>query len=210
MYGTYEHDLDIQYHKKEAMGRMVGSDIKRKGYLNLNKFSRVTEDIDVGIPQLKWTFDYFQSNVPVGLHTDYFVNDENYEVVAGIVIPLYWTCKQPYSITFDKFSNEKLMFKNGAMRNSDNTTVINWQTHQYWDSALNLHFPKGVKYRKQMWDLKVADVYKWKEGTAFVFNTKQWHTSSWFLESSTLPNRIGGKWKMAIIGFGSRKKLPFS
>ena len=45
-------------------------------------------------------------------------------------------------------------------------------------------------------------MYEWKLGTAMVFDTARWHSSSWYpiskelLETST-------EYKRAIIGFGS-------
>jgi hypothetical protein len=144
----------------------------------------------------------------VGLHTDYTVDEKGYELVAGVIIPLYWTCLHPYTISYDKFTEDKLMYKHNAMRNEDDSNIIDWQTKEFFDPQLFLHFPKGVKYRKQVYDLKALDIYKWNTQTAYVFNTKQWHNSSWFLKDKELPSKMGGPWKLSIIGFGSRKKLP--
>ena len=47
MFGTYEHDLDIEYHKKKAMGLMVSKEVKRPGYKNLNKIAPVDHKIDL-------------------------------------------------------------------------------------------------------------------------------------------------------------------
>ena len=112
--------------------------------------------------------------------------------------------KQPYTINYNRVeeSPRKVIFRKGEMRYTDNDEVINYRDKKELDEEVAKYNPKGTEYYKLYQDLKVHSVYEWKLGTAMVFDTSRWHSSSWFLTDNKLPD-ASTEYKRAIIGFGS-------
>jgi hypothetical protein len=125
-------------------------------------------------------------------------------VDVGVIVPLDWNCKQPYTINYNRIESlpRKAIFRKGEMRYTDNDEIINYRDKKELDDEVAKYNPKGTQYCNIYQDLKVHSVYKWEQGTAMVFDTKRWHSSSWFLSDSMLPD-TSTEYKRAIIGFGS-------
>lgn len=216
-FGTHNITLDIDYYKSECEKYLNSNDHKVTGSKGLNLFHKVPnsdkQELQKYVDNLTgihndWHFDYFHSGEPAGLHTDYdtvpWNETTSCQIIVGIIIPLDWNCKQPYTINYNKRSDvsRKLIYRQGEMRYKDTNEVVEYRTDWKYDSKVQLYNPVETAYAKEYADLKVHSVYKWELGTAMLFDTARWHSSSWFLNTSHLPE-ISTEWKRAIIGFGS-------
>jgi|TARA_B110000503_G_scaffold90944_1_gene137420 hypothetical protein len=216
-FGTHDIDLDINLHNELANQMFNTSDIKLTGTKNFNYFCAVPKDIKHNLRDFAnnltgkfndWHFDYFHSGEPAGLHTDFDTVpwDEKMEchVVVGLIIPLEWKCKQPYTVNYNKVSEipRKLLYRNGEMRYRDNNELFVYRDKWEYDKEVQRYNPADTAYAKEYADLKVHSVYEWKIGTAMLFDAKRWHSSSWFLSNNNLPE-TSVEYKRAIIGFGS-------
>lgn len=176
-----------------------------------------------------WKWEYFHSGEPAGLHTDYTAfpnvwkvrNDDGSEkrwqpddpensvthdctIVLGIIIPLEWNCKQPYTVSYNRVSDvpRKLLYRKGEVRYTDTNEVYPYRDKWEFDEEVLKYNPKGTEYYKEYADLKVDSVFEWKVGDAVVFDTARWHSSSWFLNEKMLPD-VSTEYKRSIIGFAS-------
>lgn len=224
-YGTHSISLDIDYHNQIADMLLQSPSVKTSGMNNLNSFVAVPKDIKQFLSTyinnhlgstFDWNFEYFKSGEPAGLHTDYVAipnswrpKNENVithdcHIVIGVIIPLEWNCKQPYTINYDRVSTvpRKLIYRRGEMRYMDNDDVFNYRTNWDYDNEVLLYNPINTQYHKEYADLKVHSVYEWTLGTMMVFDTARWHSSSWFLATDKIPDSVT-EYKKSIIGFGS-------
>ena len=216
-YKSYDISLDIEYHINMAAKLFNTDTVKVTGAKGHNKFVNIKGDdksklqhlVDsiVGT-QLDWNFDYFHSGEPAGLHTD---NDTvpwdstvDCNVVAGVIIPLEWTCKQPYTVNYNKVSDvpRKMMYRRGEMRYTHNDEVYHYRDRWEYDLEVLKYNPADCAYAKEYADLKVDSVYEWKIGTLLLFNAARWPSSSWFLTDRMIPE-VSTEYKRSIIGFGS-------
>ena len=215
-YGTYSHELNVDQHNTNAQALFKSNNIKYTGAKNFNYFIDVPNDVNKTLSNyfsdklghFDWAFQYFHSGEPAGLHTDYTVVpwDDKVEcrVDVGVIVPLEWNCKQPYTINYNRVEEQprKVVFRKGEMRYTDNNEIINYRQENQLDQEVAKYNPGGTEYYKLYYDLKVHSVYKWEQGTAMVFDTRRWHSSSWFLTDNKLPD-VSTEYKRAIIGFGS-------
>jgi|TARA_R110000796_G_scaffold159571_2_gene276409 hypothetical protein len=215
-YGTYSHELNVDQHNTNAQALFKSNNIKYTGAKNFNYFIDVPNDVNKTLSNyfsdklghFDWAFQYFHSGEPAGLHTDYTVVpwDDKVEcrVDVGVIVPLEWNCKQPYTINYNRAEEfpRKVVFRKGEMRYTDNNEIINYRQENQLDQEVAKYNPSGTEYYKLYYDLKVHSVYKWEQGTAMVFDTRRWHSSSWFLTDNKLPD-VSTEYKRAIIGFGS-------
>ena len=215
-YGTYSHELNVDQHNTNAQALFKSNNIKYTGAKNFNYFIDVPNDVNKTLSNyfsdklghFDWAFQYFHSGEPAGLHTDYTVVpwDDKVEcrVDVGVIVPLEWNCKQPYTINYNRAEEfpRKVVFRKGEMRYTDNNEIINYRQENQLDQEVAKYNPGGTEYYKLYYDLKVHSVYKWEQGTAMVFDTRRWHSSSWFLTDNKLPD-VSTEYKRAIIGFGS-------
>ena len=223
-YGSYTLEFDPLVHLKEAYGVYESNNAKVSGRNNFNRFNSVSKETKKSLSNhwnkklnldYDWNWEYFHSGEPAGLHTDYlsfpnswkpnkeFITHDCY-IVLGIIIPLEWNCKQPYTVNYDKISTipRKLKFKKGEMRYEDNNEIFSYRTDYVYDEEVLKYNPKGTEYYKEYADLKLYDAYKWEVGTAMVFDTRRWHSSSWFIKEDMLPD-TSTEYKRSIIGFAS-------
>lgn len=224
-YGSYDIDLDIEKCNAESTTLLQGDGVKTSGMNNFNRFISVppstkfflTKYLNTNLgTTFDWNFEYFQSGEPAGLHTDYVSVPNSWRpkeegmithdchIVIGVIIPLEWNCKQPYTVNYDKRSDvpRKMMFKRGEMRYVDNDEVFSYRTKWEYDPEVMLYNPMNTQYHKEYADLKLHSVYEWKLGTMMVFDTARWHSSSWYLSTDTIPE-VSTEYKRSIIGFGS-------
>ena len=215
-YGTYSHELNVDQHNTNAQALFKSNNIKYTGAKNFNYFIDVPNDVNKTLSNyfsdklghFDWVFQYFHSGEPAGLHTDYTVVpwDDKVEcrVDVGVIVPLEWNCKQPYTINYNRVEEQprKVVYRKGEMRYTDNDEIVEYRTDSILDDEVLKYNPKGTEYYKLYQDLKVHSVYEWKLGTAMVFDTSRWHSSSWFLTDNKLPD-VSTEYKRAIIGFGS-------
>jgi hypothetical protein len=224
-YGSHTIELPVAEYKTESNNLLSTSNVKTTGRNNFNNFCSVpaaTNDALVDYftniigTEYDWTWEYFHSGEPAGLHTDYksFPNiwkptdagtlTHDCHVVLGVIIPLEWNCKQPYTINYNRISNipRKLKFRKGEMRYQDTGEVIPYRDEFMYDNDVLSYNPQGTEYYKEYADLKLHSVYKWDVGTAMMFDTRRWHSSSWFLKDKMLPE-VSVEYKRSIIGFAS-------
>lgn len=221
----YTIDLDLDYFLQACRIAFETQDIKYTGNNNLNKFAKVITDksyledytnklLDC---KLYWSFDYFNTGCPVGLHHDYDTIYYNHptknkidtcRVDLGIFIPLsFQASKDFYTIFYDKVSTDpqKLIFKKGFMRYKKDNSIYEYRDKNIVDSEIYKYHPKDTMFLQSGMfnDLKVYSAYKWKIGKACVFNTARWHSSNWFLKDNNIPNEVS-EYKTSLIGFGSK------
>lgn len=224
-YGNHDIDLDVGKHSAESELMLQGDRVKTSGMNNLNRFISVPRDVKSQLAAyvngklgttFDWNFEYFRSGEPAGLHTDYLSVPNSWRpkeegmithdchIVVGIIIPLDWNCKQPYTVSYDRVSTvpRKLMFKRGEMRYVDNDEIVPYRTKWEYDPEVMKYNPTNTQYHKEYADLKLHSVYEWKKGTMLVFDTARWHSSSWYLSTDTIPE-TSTEYKKSIIGFGS-------
>ena len=224
-YGTHSAEIDIQYHNTLANSLLNSDKVKRSGMNNLNCFVSVSPDVKKNLSSyintqlgstFDWNFEYFKSGEPAGLHTDYVsipnswrpksenVITHDCHIVIGVIIPLEWNCKQPYTVNYNRVSHSprKLIYRNGEMRYMDNNDVVDYRTDWAYDDEVLKYNPKNTQYYREYADLKVHSVYEWQLGTMLVFDTARWHSSSWFLSNNSIPESAT-EYKKSIIGFGS-------
>lgn len=226
-YGNNEIDLDMRKYIAESKSVLESANVKMSGTLGHNRFATVPYDANLYLSayvnhyldvKIDWNFEYFKSGEPAGLHTDYTSVPNTWRgsntithdchIVIGVIIPLEWNCKQPYTINYDYVSNvpRKLMYRKGEMRYLDNNEVFKYRpdtTADWWynDEVLQYN-PLHTQYHKEYACLNVHSVYEWKLNTMFVFDTARWHSSSWFLNNDILTSE-SNEYKKSIIGFGS-------
>jgi len=224
-HGSHSIDIDIAYHNTLADSLLNSANVKRSGMNNLNSFVSVPTDVKQSLSSyinnqlattFDWNFEYFKSGEPAGLHTDYVsipnswkpkedgVITHDCHIVIGVIIPLEWNCKQPYTVNYNRVSSapRKLIYRKGEMRYMDNNDVIDYRTDWIYDDDVLKYNPAHTQYHREYADLKVHSVYEWQLGTMMVFETARWHSSSWFLNSDTIPDSVS-EYKKSIIGFGS-------
>lgn len=228
-YGSYDIDLDIESYNEKSNILLTSNKIKISGANGFNKFISVSSDDKIFLSKyinnklvsnFEWNFEYFHSGEPAGLHTDYLsipnswkpkeagIHTHDVHIVIGVIIPLEWHCKQPYTVNYNKVSNvpRKLIYRNGEMRYMDNNEIFHYRegTEDQWVYDLDVlnYNPKDTQYHREYAGLTVHSVYEWKKGTMMVFDAARWHSSSWFLTTNTLP-QVSTEYKKSIIGFGS-------
>ena len=223
-YGSYDIDFDPLQFLSEAHATYENKNAKVSGRNDFNRFNNVSKEtkkylVDYWNKKFDldydWNWEYFHSGEPAGLHTDYLCFPNSWKpnkdqithdcyIVLGIIIPLEWTCKQPYTINYDKVSQipRKLKYKKKEMRYQDNDEIYEYRKDYLYDDEVLKYNPKGTEYYKEYADLKLHSVYKWQVGTAMIFDTRRWHSSSWFLNEKMLPD-VSKEYKRSIIGFAS-------
>lgn len=237
-YGSNTIDLDIYKYHLESNSLLDSKNVKISGSLGHNRFVSTPPDTKTYLSayinnylniKLDWNFEYFKSGEPAGLHTDYVslpntwrMVDNNLithdcHIVMGVIIPLVWSCNQPYTVNYDRVSDvpRKLIYRKGEMRYMDNDEVFNYRPDNentwWYDSEVMKYNPPHTQYYKEYACLKVHSVYEWQLGTMMVFDTARWHSSSWFLTDNKLPAE-SREYKQSIIGFGSididRDEIP--
>ncbi len=223
-YGSYDIDFDPLQFLPEAHATYENENAKVSGRNDFNRFNNVSKETKKYLTDFwnkkfnldyDWNWEYFHSGEPAGLHTDYLCFPNSWKpnkdqithdcyIVLGIIIPLEWTCKQPYTINYDKVSQipRKLKYKKKEMRYQDNDEIYEYRKDYLYDDEVLKYNPKGTQYYREYADLKLHSVYKWQVGTAMVFDTRRWHSSSWFLNEKMLPD-VSEEYKRSIIGFAS-------
>lgn len=236
-FGNYNIDIDLDFHRENFEKVLKSKNAKITGANDLNRFCKI-EPLEernklkkylnsvVG-KELDWGLEYFHSGEPAGLHTDwdrqYYNNPYCYEgsngeithyneIVLGVIIPLEWNSRQPYTVNYNKVATEprKLMYRQGEMRFKDTNEIIDYRGSPNWweweyDDEVTKYNPIGCAYLGEYANLKVDSVYKWKLGTMMVFDPARWHSSSWFLSTRFIPDsfELSKEYKRAIIGFGT-------
>lgn len=237
-YGSNNIDLDIYKYQLESNSLLESKNVKISGSMGHNRFVSTPSDTKMYLStyinnylniKLDWNFEYFKSGEPAGLHTDYVslpntwrVVDNNLithdcHIVMGVIIPLEWHCKQPYTVNYDRVSTvpRKLIYRKGEMRYMDNDEVLKYrpdnESDWWYDSEVMQYNPTHTQYYKEYACLKVHSAYEWQLGTMMVFDAARWHSSSWFLTDNRLPD-VSREFKKSIIGFGSididRDEIP--
>lgn len=219
-FGPYELDgntVDVNTHLKTLITSSKEGSVKATGAKNYNLYYPIQDYAKKSLIQymnatlgtkLDWNFEYFHSGEPVGLHTDYdtvpWGDDVKCHVLAGVIIPLEWTCKQPYTVFYDRVADEprKLLYRFGEMRYKDTSDPIPYRNDWIYDDDVMKYNPRHTFHAKEYADLKIHSVYEWKIGTMCVFDTSRWHSSSWFLSTNEVPD-VSVEYKRSIVGFGS-------
>lgn len=225
IYGSHDIELDIDKCNLESVALLECSNVKTSGMNDFNRFISVPPSTKMFLGRyinaklgttFDWNFEYFRSGEPAGLHTDYLSVPNSWRpkeegmithdchIVIGVIIPLDWNCKQPYTVNYNMVSTvpRKLMYKKGEMRYVDTNEVFHYRTNWEYDPEVLLYNPMNTQYHKEYADLKIHSVYEWKKGTMLVFDTARWHSSSWYLSSDIIPD-VSTEFKKSIIGFGS-------
>jgi hypothetical protein len=216
MYGIYNFNLNLNKFVDEYNLLNETAKPKIKGDKGHNKFYKVSTNTKEELAnyvteaigkKFDWGFDFFISGEPVGLHTDYTVvpwNDEvSCRVDVGVIIPIEWNCKQPYTLSYNKSAIKpvKVMF-NGKELVDDNGNIIHYREKYEYDPKIFKYHPEGTPHLIQYADLKIDEVFEWTKGSMYVFDTKKWHSSSWFLSTDHIPD-TSVEHKFFIVGFGS-------
>tara|TARA_B110000503_G_scaffold143370_1_gene244411 strand:+ start:445 stop:1185 length:741 start_codon:yes stop_codon:yes gene_type:complete len=223
-YGTYSLDFDPLMFIDEAYTTFNSPDAKRSGRNDFNRFNNTSKETKQFLSEYwnselnldyDWNWEYFHSGEPAGLHTDYtsFPNSwrpnkeyitHDCHLVLGVIIPLEWNCKQPYTVMYDRVTTEprKMIYRRGEMRYMDTDEVVAYREQYSYDPEVEVYNPKGTQYHGEYADLKFHSAYAWSVGTCVAFDTRRWHSSSWFLDTSTLLE-VSTAYKRSIIGFAS-------
>lgn len=224
-FNTYSFDLDLDFFNKESNALLTSDKVKETGANGVNLFCKtppstkkeLTAYLNTKLQmEFDWNFEYFKSSEPAGLHTDYLSFENSWKpkemnvithdchLVIGVIIPLEWNSKQPYTVSYDKRSVEprKLIYRKGEMRYMDTNEVVEYRTEWKYDPEVLKYNPEGTEYYREYADLTVHSAYEWKLGTMLVFDTARWHSSSWFLSSDRVV-KPATEFKKSIIGFGS-------
>jgi len=159
---------------------------------------------------LDWSFEFCHSGEPTILHTDCATvpwdDTTEIQVVVGCIIPLDWNChRHPYTVMYNRRSDvqRKMMFHDGDMIYEDNGEKYQYrQDPPVWDEKVIKHIPRDTEYFKMFSDVEIDSEYKWNKSTMLVFDTRRWHSSNWFTESTTIRG-IEDEFKEWIVGFGS-------
>lgn len=224
-FGTYNIDLDINFYNQQADKLLNSDKVKYTGANNVNVFCNIDTESKqflmeylnkkIGV-DFDWNFEYFKSSEPAGLHTDYESFENSWKpkemgvithdchLIVGVIIPLEWNCKQPYTVNYDRVSDipRKLIYRKGEMRYKDNNEVFAYRDAWEYDPEVLKYNPEGTEYYREYADLKVHSVYEWALGTMMVFDTARWHSSSWFLDTDHVVTPPV-EYKKSIVGFGS-------
>jgi hypothetical protein len=224
-YGIYNIDFDVNWHNENAEKLLNSDAVKFTGANNVNKFCKFPQDLKAEFSQyisqqigmeFDWTIEYFQSSEPAGLHTDYTSTPNSWKpkelgvithdchLLIGVIIPLSWNSKQPYTVNYNRVVTEprKLIYRRGEMRYTDTDEIVLYRSNWEYDPESLKYNPEGTEYFREYADLKVHSAYEWKLGTMMVFDTRRWHSSSWFLSTDTVQNPPT-EYKRSIIAFGS-------
>jgi hypothetical protein len=223
-YGTYQLEFDPLHFIDEAHATYNSAEAKRSGRNDFNRFNNTSKVAKAFLSEYwnskltldyDWNWEYFHSGEPAGLHTDYtsFPNSwrpnkeymtHDCHLVLGVIIPLEWVSLQPYTVMYDHLTLEprKMIYRRGEMRYMDTDEVVTYRTNWNYDPAVTRYNPAHTAYAKEYADLKFHSAYKWSVGSCIVFDTRRWHSSSWFLSTNELP-AVSTEYKRSIIGFAS-------
>ena len=216
-FGSHKLDWSTDVWRSKAQKAFANKDAKVTGGHNRNLFYKISGEDETFLSsyfnekideKFDWKFEYFHSGEPASIHTDYdtipWDDKSDCHVVVGIIIPLEWKCKQPYTINFTRKEEypRKLIYRNGGMRYTDTGEEVIYRTEEKLDKEVEKYIPYDCEYRKMFYDLQIESVYKWEIGTFMLFDTARWHASSWFLTNRLLQD-AGDEYKSSIIGFGS-------
>lgn len=224
-YGTYITEIDTKWHNQNAEKLLNSNSVKFTGANNINKFCKFPQDLKGDISsylnnKLKmsfdWTAEYFQSSEPAGLHTDYTSTPNSWKpkemgvithdchLIVGVIIPLNWNSKQPYTINYNRIADtpRKLIYRKGEMRYIDTGESVPYRDKWIYHPGVLEYNPEDTEYYREYADLEIHSAYKWEIGTMLVFDTRRWHSSSWFLSDNTVQNPPK-EYKRSIIAFGS-------
>lgn len=186
-------DINFYYHINRVKNINERNNVRETGANGLNKFSlfdkEETDELQKNINSIfnlnyRWSFNYCHTPDPVGLHNDYIEN-----VKYGVIIPLDWNIEQPYTITFDRETdNGKILYKNGSAYYKETGKLIEKLSDSI-DPKVAEYIPES---RWHMYKgLNIHNVFEWKIGKVFLFETHRWHTSSWFYGYKSFINGFG-------------------
>lgn len=224
-YGTYNIDINTEWHNQNAEKLLNSDFVKFTGANNINKFCKFPQELREDISSylnnklemsFDWTAEYFQSSEPAGLHTDYISTPNSWKpkeigvithdchLVIGVIIPLCWNSKQPYTVNYNRRVDtpRKLIYRKGEMRYADTGESISYRDKWTYHPEVLEYNPENTEYYREYADLTIHSAYKWEIGTMMVFDTRRWHSSSWFLSDNTVQNPPK-EYKRSIIAFGS-------
>ena len=169
--GSYLIDIDIEWHKRALEDAIKTGDRKIRGANDLNRFAKIPDNLRIeelnnildsrmGI-RMDWTWEYFHSGEPAGLHTDYVSetyahpqepdsrDSHTIKIAAGVIIPLEWNTKGcvPYTVNYDRMetTGSKLIYKHGEMRHVKNSEDVvhyrgnDWKFWHYDPEVLKYH-----------------------------------------------------------------------
>ena len=89
------------------------------------------------------------------------------------------------------------------MRYLDNNEIIDYRINKNITSDIENYIPKECEMYEQMQDIEIQDVYKWEVGTYMLFDTRRWHSSSWYSSSNKYKDLDLTEYKRSIIGFAT-------
>jgi hypothetical protein len=217
-YGAHQTVSSIDIFK-HAINDFRNSDIKkRSGRKQHNYFTQITnaqnkllmDELNTRLGHhFDWRFEFHHSGEPANLHTDYAVfpweDTKERHIVVGCIIPLDWKCiRTPYTVMYDKMSYipRKLIYQKGDMVYQDNKEKFPYrQEFPMYDDRIMRHHPKGTEYFKTYGDLRLHSEYRWNMNKMLVFDTRRWHSSSWFTKSAIVPD-VEIEYKESLVGFG--------
>lgn len=178
--GEYKVDINIvnQIHQYAIDINNDDKNYKPK-IRNGNTFKKVSKELKLLAEQviyslpdadkLDWHFEIFCSRNPVSKHNDRnYYEETNLQCQRGFILPLEWKGKEPSTIIFDKwyndkivtvFENNKLIFKKLVGRE----TIID----------------TGIDFTPD--DCNIIDNFIWKKGKCLIFDSSQVHSSSNFI-----------------------------
>lgn len=216
MFGEYKINIDRKSWLKKYKVYSESTEPKISGMYKGNKHYKIAQDDRALLSniinklckrKLNWFFEFFYATEPVGLHNDYLQQywDEESDTrdVSGVLIPIDWSCKQPYTIFFDKFTDTgKLIYRQGEMRDHKTNEIYHYRDSNVIEKEIDYFHPPRSEFRRQFENLRIDKAYLYQKDTIFIFDTRQWHSSSWFLEDLTVkPYRT--EYKLIISGFGA-------
>ena len=218
-YGNYDVPFDIKpfidripEYREQPRKKISGLELNNY-FIDISKEDKIFLGNELNKmldKKFDWNFEFFHSGEPVNLHTDYTTipwDDETVcHVVVGCIIPLNWNCaKIPYTINYENMQLEprKMMFRKDDMIYLDTKEAFKYrQEFPMWDKRVLKHHPNGTEYFDTYGDMRWHSEFEWERGRMILFDTRRWHSSSWWTTSSDIiPN--SPEYKESLTGFGS-------
>jgi hypothetical protein len=82
--------------------------------------------------------------------------------------------------------------------------LVNYITKGIPCPGIEQYVPKTCEMYEQMKDIEIESVYKWEIGTYMLFDTRRWHSSSWYSRFNTFEESTED-YKRSVIGFAKHK-----
>ena len=161
------------------------------------------------VSMTSWSCATTNKETTLQSHRNFFDFADNIKVrIDNVAYKNSFTClelQMNYTINYENMQLEprKMMFRKDDMIYLDTKEAFKYrQEFPMWDKRVLKHHPHGTEYFDTYGDMRWHSEFEWERGRMILFDTRRWHSSSWWTTSSDIiPN--SPEYKESLTGFGS-------